>query len=140
MTSKREQVIEAVKAVCVGMATATVWRNRERPTKIPAEGLIIVRDGEMGDPEVLLSPVTYVWTHGVEIELATASGDRDGALDVMLADLSAALAAAPTLGGLVDYMQTSAPEIETESPEGASGVKAATVVVRLTYETADPLG
>ena len=140
MTSKREQVIEAVRAVCTGMATATVWRNRERPAKIPAEGLIIVRDGEMGDPEVLLSPVTYVWTHGVVVELAVATGDNDGALDTLIRDLSAALAADPTLGGLVDYMQTAAPEFENEAPQGASDVKAATVVVRLTYETADPLG
>jgi hypothetical protein len=139
VASKREQVVEAVVAACQSIPLVRVERNRDRPTKIPPEGLIVVRDGDVGEPEVLLSPLSYTWTHGVVVELFTQSGDRDGHLDDMLAALQAALDAVPTLGGLVDYMQAGGPEFDKADPEGGADLKAATVVVRLTYETATPL-
>jgi hypothetical protein len=139
VASKREQVIEAIVAVCRSIPYVRVERNRDRPAKIPPEGMIVVRDGDVGDPEILLSPLTYVWNHGVPVELFTQSGDRDGHLDEMLMALQAGLDAAPRLGGLVDYMQAGGPEFDNADPEGAADLKAATVVVRLTYETATPL-
>lgn len=41
---------------------------------VPAGGLIILRDGDPGDPEVILSPVTYLWEHQTEIEVILQRG------------------------------------------------------------------
>ena len=38
------------------------------PERVPAEGLLILRDGEPGEPEVPLSPFAYHYQHRAEIE------------------------------------------------------------------------
>lgn len=138
MASKREQVIEAVHALCATIPLVRVERNRERPTKIPPEGLIIVRDGEVGPPEVLL-PLSYLWTHAIRVEVYSQSGNADGHVDELLAALGTALATDRTLGGLAEDMRADAPEFDVADPEGAPGAKAASVTIRVTYETAGAL-
>lgn len=139
MASRREQVVAAVEARCASLPLVKVERNRDRPTKVPPEGLLIVRDGEVGEPEVLLSPISYVWTHQVRIEVYTSSGNLDGHMDDLLIAIGTALSADTTLGGLVDYMRAGAPDFDGADPEGASSLKSAVVTVTLTYETTDPL-
>ncbi len=38
------------------------------PERVPSAGLLILRDGEPGDPEVTLSPLRYHYQHRAEIE------------------------------------------------------------------------
>jgi len=38
---------------------ATALRGEVLPEHVPAEGLLILRDGEPGEPEVTLSPLAY---------------------------------------------------------------------------------
>ena len=59
MASKREEVLQALLAQLQTVPLGKVERNRLRPERIPPEGLIILRDGEIGEPEVLLSPLSY---------------------------------------------------------------------------------
>ncbi len=42
-----------------GINGVTVLRNEPLPTKIPASGLLILRDGDAGEPEITLSPTRY---------------------------------------------------------------------------------
>lgn len=71
MASRREEVLEAIKGLVAGaLPSAKVERNAAKPERIPSGGLAIIRDGDPGDPEVLLSPLTYVYTHRVPIEIA----------------------------------------------------------------------
>jgi len=59
--SKREQVIEAIVAlVDAALPAAKVERNAAKPERIPPGGLVIVRDSDPGEPEVILSPLTYI--------------------------------------------------------------------------------
>lgn len=58
MTCKRETVLAALHTRLQTLA-APVLRGDVLPERIPAIGLIILRDGKPGEPEVMLSPLTY---------------------------------------------------------------------------------
>ena len=139
MPSKRELVLQALHARLTGVPLAKVERNRLRPERIPPEGLIILRDGEIGEPEVLLSPLSYVWTHAARIEVLSASGDPDAHLDTLLTSIATVLGVDPALGGQIDQMEIGAPDFDGAAPEGGPDVKAAIVPIRLVYETSNPL-
>ena len=139
MPSKREEVLQSLLARLQTVPLVKVERNRLRPERLPPEGLIILRDGDVGEPEILLSPLSYVWTHAARIEAFSGSADPDGHLDDLLMAIATALTADPTLGGLVDLIDVGAPDFDAAAPEGGADVKAAIVSVRLIYETANPL-
>ena len=139
MASKREEVLQALLAQLQTVPLGKVERNRLRPERIPPEGLIILRDGEIGEPEVLLSPLSYIWTHTARVEVFSASGDPDAHLDMLLTSIATALGVDPALGGEIDQIEIGAPDFDGAAPEGGPDVKAAVVPVRLIYETAHPL-
>lgn len=64
MASKRETVLAAVKSlVAAALPGAEVKRNLAKAERIPPGGLVVIRDGDPGEPEVSLSPLTYLyWT------------------------------------------------------------------------------
>ena len=68
--SKAEQVLDALKALLETVPDAVVQRNSVLPEKIPAGGLIIVRDGDPGEPEQALGSFgTTYYQHAVKIEV-----------------------------------------------------------------------
>jgi hypothetical protein len=71
------------------------------PEKIPAGGLVILRDGDPGEPEQALGGFgNAYYRHAVEIEVYVEEGDaatRDAAFDGLLQQIGAALEAEPTL-------------------------------------------
>jgi len=109
------------------------------PERVPAEGLLILRDGEPGDPEVTLSPLAYHYQHRAEIEAVIQGADRDAAFDTLCASIGAALAANRTLGGLCDWVEAEALRPVDLPVEGAASLKAATIAVVLHYTTNDTL-
>ncbi len=139
MASKREEVLQALLAQLQTVPLGKVERNRLRPERIPPEGLIILRDGEIGEPEVLLSPLSYIWTHTARVEVFSASGDPDTHLDTLLTSIATVLGFDPALGREIDQMEIGAPDFDGAAPEGGPNVKAAIVPIRLVYETSNPL-
>ena len=142
MESIREQVIKALFNAIKNIAGPIVLRNEPLPTKIPASGLIIMRDGTVGEPEIILSPTRYIYQHQVEVEVLVQEPDqalRDTALDSLLQEIGTAIETAGTLGGLVDNIQPTAPEFINEIVDGAPAVKAAVVGIILEYVTTNPL-
>lgn len=143
MASKREQVIEAIVAlIATALPNAEVKRNLDKPERIPPGGLAIVRDGDPGEPDVLLSPLTYVYEHRVPIELAAfASGTmtREQALDQMFADIGAAVQADRMLGGLCEFLETEAPASDDLETAGAISGRWAEAALIAAYSTANPL-
>ena len=139
MASKREAILAALHARLQTLA-APVLRGDVLPERIPATGLIILRDGKPGDPEVTLSPLTYFYEHRAELEVVIQAGTgRDALLDALTADIGAALAADRTLGGLCHWIEAEAPEPIDLPIEGAAALKAAVITVVLHYSTPDPL-
>jgi hypothetical protein len=142
MPTTRETILKSLHALLQTLP-ATALRGEVLPERVPASGLIILRDGDPGDPEVLLSPLLYLYDHRAEIEVVVQVGDpatRDAALDALLASIGAALAADRTLGGLCDWVEPEAPKPIELPIEGAASLKAAVVPVILTYATTDPIG
>ncbi len=88
MPSKRETVLGAVKAlVASALPGAEVKRNLAKPERIPPGGLVVIRDGDPGEPDVTLSPVSYLYTHRIPVEIAafeSATLTREEVLDGML--------------------------------------------------------
>ncbi len=143
MASMREQILQALFDRLQLIAGAKVLRNETLPSSIPAGGLIILRDGDPGEPEVTLSPLSYYWQHRAVAEVLVQGADqatRDAAMDEIFTGMAFALNTDKTLGGLCDLVIAQAPDMETISLEGAPQVKGATVAIELIYTTADQLG
>ena len=139
MPSKRETILAALHERLQSLATP-VLRGDVLPERIPPTGLIILRDGKPGEPEVTLSPLTYFYEHRAELEVVIQAGTgRNALFDALTATVGAALTIDRTLGGLCDWVEAEAPELVDLPIEGAAALKAAVIVVVLHYATPDPL-
>lgn len=143
MASRREQVVTAVVALLASaLPNAEVKRNLAKPERIAPGGLVIVRDGDPGDPEIELSPLAYIYAHRVPIEVAVHDAplvSREQALDDLLSAIGAAIAADRTLGGLCDFVEAEAPSTDDLETTGALAGRWADTAIVATYATADPL-
>ena len=139
MPTSRETILAALHARLSALP-ATALRGEVLTERGLADGLLFLRDGEPGEPEVTLSPLAYHYQHRAEIEAVVQGSDRDAALDTLVAGLGAALSADRTLGGLCDWVEAEAPRVVDLPVEGAASLKAAVIPVMLHFSTADPLG
>lgn len=139
MPTTRELVFAALHARLQPLAALTL-RDEVLPERIPAAGLIILRDGQPGEPEVTLSPLRYHYQHRAELEVIVNAGTgRLSACDDLIAAIGAALEADRTLGGLCDWVEPEAPASVDLPVEGAAALKAAVITVVLHYTTTGPL-
>ena len=144
MPSKTEQVLIALGDRLRTVPKARVERNTAAPEKIPAGGLIVLRDGDPGEPEQALGGVGSVYyAHAVEIEVYVEAGEafaRDSAFDALVQEIGKLLDGDPTLGGLAFGMTAARPEVDTEAVAGAPAIKIGAIEVIIEYETETPLG
>ena len=141
--SKAEQVLDALKGLLETLPGAAVERNSVLPEKVPDGGLIILRDGDPGEPEQALGGFgsTY-YQHAIDIEVYVEDGDavaRDAAFDDLLQQIGVALEADPTLGELAFGLTYGRPEPAIEAIAGAPAIKSTTLSVTVDYETNAPL-
>jgi hypothetical protein len=139
MPTTRETILAALHARLQSFAALTL-RDEVLPERIPAAGLIILRDGQPGEPEVTLSPLRYHYQHRAELEVVVQAGmGRASAFDDLIAAIGTALEADRTLGGLCDWVEPEAPASVDLPVEGAAALKAAVIAVVLHYTTTGPL-
>jgi hypothetical protein len=139
MPTARETVLAALLARLQTLAALTL-RDEVLPERIPAAGLIILRDGQPGEPEVTLSPLRYHYQHRAELEVVVqATNGRASAFDSLIAAIGTALETDRTLGGLCDWVEPEAPASVDLPVEGAAALKAAMITVVLHYTTTGPL-
>ena len=139
MPTTRETILTALHARLQTLA-ATVLRDEVLPERIPPAGLIILRDGQPGEPEVTLSPLRYHFQHRAELEVIVQKpGNRATAFDTLIAAIGTVLAIDRTLGGLCDWVEPEAPASVDLPVEGAASLKAAVITFVLHYSTTDPL-
>src|SRR5699024_4306371 len=138
MATPRETILTALHARLSALP-ATALRGDVLPERVSSAGLLILRDGEPGEPEVTLSPLAYHYQHRAEIEAVVQGADRDVAFDTLTASIGAALAGDRTLSGLCDWVEAEAPRPVDLPVEGAAILKAAVIPVVLHYSTADQL-
>jgi len=140
--TKRETILQALFTLLSSVAGPTVLRNANLPERVPAGGIVILRDGDPGEPEVLLSPPEYVYEHRADADVvvdAATPAARDVLFDSVMQAIGLAIAADRSLGGLCDYAETATPVPVDLIVEGAPGFKAATLPIILHYGTPDPL-
>ena len=112
--------------------TAPVLRDEVLPERIPAVGLIILRDGQPGEPDVKLSPLRHHLQHRAELEVVVqAPNGMASAFDSLIANIGAALEADRTLCGLCDWVEPEAPAPVDLPIEGAAALKAGVITVVL---------
>ena len=139
MPTTRETILTALHARLLPLV-ALVLRDAVLPERIPPAGLIILRDGQPGEPEVTLSPLRYNYQHRAELEVVVQAGSgRASAFDDLIASVGTALEADRTLGGLCDWVEPDAPASVDLPIEGAAALKAAVITVVLHYTTTGPL-
>jgi hypothetical protein len=138
MPTARETILKALHNLLQALP-ATALRGDVLPERVPAAGLLILRDGDPGEPEVTISPLRYHYQHRTEIEVVVQGASRDAAFDALISSVGTALAADRTLGGLCDWIEAEAPRPVDLPVEGAASLKAAVIPVVLHYSTDDPL-
>jgi hypothetical protein len=139
MATIRETVLAALYTQLQPLA-ALVMRDEVLPERVPASGLIILRDGQPGEPEVTLSPLRYHYQHRAELEVVVQSGaGRETAFDALVAAIGEALEGDRTLGGLCDWIEPEAVSSVDLPIEGAATLKAAVITVVLHYTSTGPL-
>lgn len=139
--SKREQILQALFERLKTL-DLPVKRNETLPQVISETGIVMLRDGKQGEPEVILSPPICIFKHEAEVEVivqAVKPEDRDKKLDEILVQIGVLLSSDVTLRGLTDYVYPKPPEIIDEYIEGAPTMKAAVIPVVLEYSTTNAL-
>lgn len=142
MSSKREQVLEGVKAMwAAALPFADVQRNREKPERASPGGDVDIEDGDPGEPEVDLSPLSYNFAHRIPCLVTPPpdAADPAAALDDMLVAMGAAVDADPFLGGLCQFLSTEAPNTDEIEAYGVPASRSALVMVVAEYSTLNPL-
>jgi hypothetical protein len=137
MASKREQVLSALFGRLQEVPLASVKRNEALPQIVPAGGLVILRDGDPGEPDVTLNPKTEFYSHPVPIEVFVTQPSRDSGgeanLDTLVERVRSALSADPDFGGKAENLTLSAPAVEVEVIEGAVPILTARLSVVVDY-------
>ena len=143
MPSKTEQVLQALCSLLRTIPEATVERNIAVPAKIPAGGLIVLRDGDPGEPDTALGGFgSAYYSHRIEVETHVQEADpaaRDTAYDDLVVAVGTALDTDPALGGLVFGMSYGRPASDLEPIEGAPAIKSGVIEITVEYESDAPL-
>lgn len=90
MLSKINKIEKALMSLFLCLETRVeeigVLKNEVLNTTIPEDGLIILRDGNLEESELVLSPVRYIHRHRAEIEIIIQDVDA-GLRDEKFAEL-----------------------------------------------------
>jgi hypothetical protein len=145
MASVYETILQAMFAALEGVSGAvSVERNSAIPETVPADGLIIFRDGKTEPTEPVLGGVGTIYMKSTpQIEVYVQNGDaatRDTKYDAIMTAIGAALAADPTFGGNAYGIIIDRPEPMTDPIPGAPGLKAATIDIHVEYQAPSALG
>lgn len=144
MTSKREQVISALYAKLKALETANlkIYRNLDKAQALPTDGMIVLRDGAADEPEILLSPLTYIYEQLVGLEVLVQNADsatRSNLLDSLLVNIGGIINTNRTLDGLAEWVEAKSPDFNDDPIEGAATIRSATVQIMVRFFTTDPL-
>jgi hypothetical protein len=145
--SLRETVLQAMETLLRAQLAALLTvpplflRDQDGPDRIPEGGLVILRDGSPGEPEVMMGPLTYIYSHQAEVDVLVSgqAPHRLQRFDAICAAIGLAVEADRTLGGLCDWVEPMAPEPAAIAVEGGETIKAASVRIILTYGSPSPL-
>lgn len=142
MSNRHEDVLIAIEDMArIAFGSSKFARGGSKPTRSDPGGNVLMRDGDPGEPEVLMSPRTWIYTRPVSFELAPPPGvPPQQALTWMLGQFKEMVTANPTLDGLCDWIELVAPVPDEADVAGAETLTWFTVDLLVTYATNNPLG
>lgn len=138
MPSTSENALQALFAR-LSFIPVLVMRNEAIGFDVPPSGAVNLRDGDPGEPEVMMSPLRYHFEHVAELEIFAEEPEADATFDALRVLIGQALLSDPTLGGIVDWLEAGAPAPVDLPIRGAASTKAAVIPVKLFYATPHPL-
>ena len=83
MSTPHETILSAIEDLLRTVPHVPVLRGEVLPECVLAAGLLILRDGEPGEPGVTLSPLRYPYQHRGELEAVVQGSGRDAAFDTL---------------------------------------------------------
>lgn len=144
--SHRMAVLLAVKQLIADAVPAATVKGLDAdapaPTRPTPGGLVIIRYGSPGAPEVDLSPLAYNYEHRITVEVSGGNGTTGATfelVDGLIADIGAAIEADRNLGGLCMWLDAEAPEIDELRGDGTPAVAGAVLTIIASYTTSNPL-
>lgn len=150
MTTQREAILSAfAEAITSGLEATTpdaaVMRNPDRVQTPTHGGLVLIEDGDPGEPleRTLGSPGGWYYEHPVRVTILVSGPNKDvraATCDDLVAAVGAAAIADRSLGGLASWIETSAPDIGNEPHDGGDAVTTATADIVIAYTLTNPMG
>jgi hypothetical protein len=139
MATRLETILAAL-ATALGATGVPVKRNDPVPETVGPDSLIILRDGEAGEPLVTMSPLAYEYQHLAEVEVYVQRKiGREGLIDALKAQIGSIVTADRTLGGLCDWIEATAPQAAAFTIDGAAPMLSHRIEIMIVYVTLDPL-
>lgn len=142
MPSKSETALLALESA-LQTTGAVIERNTpvDLSIDVPKTGLIILRDGDPGEPDIVLGHLDYQYDHEAEIELFVRAPANEIAakFDALRVSVGQALIADRTLGGVVMWVEPRAAASIDLPKTSELPIKATTIAVTLTYSSAVPI-
>jgi|GEM_PF-2945912 len=126
-------VVTGLTAVLSGKAEVLDDESRQQDVGI---GLVIVQHGEIGEPQIILSPRSYGYEHAITLDV-TAPTRAD--VDAILGLIRDWIEADRSLGGLTDWLDVQAPQTGNAETYGSASHPFAVVELVATYTTPSPL-
>lgn len=140
MARRGEMVLEALKgALALALPNAEISRKEPKAQRVGPGGRLVIFDGDPGEAEVLLSPLSYTYEHRIPVEIATTGGDPAALLETILLTIGAVLKADRTLGGLCSWLDAEAPSLDPLEAPGTAVDASTDLVLIATYTTTSPL-
>jgi hypothetical protein len=136
--SAGETALTALFAALPAPPAGAKLRNETDAAPIPSGGLLILRDGERGEPiDEQLNPPMAVYRHAAALQILVAGIDdaaRTAALDALADGVRAVLAANRTLGGAVDWAELRRGTPRDETEPGAAPIRLEDATIVLEYQ------
>lgn len=144
MPSVREQVIQKLFSNLEDHLLASVMRDELYAKRISAEGAVVLKEGDMEDPDEVLGGFQNDYMR-FEIELEIYIQKRDAAqrhelFDDLCLAIEGVLLDDERLGGLVAGMEWMGVRVDNEAVEGGEDIKAGIIPVYIEYAARSPLG
>lgn len=131
----RRAIMDALYAAVSGVA-AKSDRNSALPSRVPAGGFLILREGEPGEPVTYLGrprPLEH-YAHEVQVELyVQRPAEGEAEIDALHQAMADAIAATASLGGLAERVTVGQPTIDPLLGEAGDEILAAAVTVTVEY-------